>query len=165
MSTSALCVIASWASFVIPPGDANARVAIFITMILVLVTIFNAVVDKTPVAAGGTSAIIIWMLAMFMFVFVAFLGYCVALLVEKKRAVVRGTKTIKTFKDVASRVTNNSYTTPKKISPKEQKPHMKYFRTHKWDLISLVILFVSFLIFVIIYASVYTIYTPYSNFP
>ena len=165
MSTSALCVIASWASFVIPPGDANARVAIFITMILVLVTIFNAVVDKTPVAAGGTSAIIIWMLAMFMFVFVAFLGYCVALLVEKKRAVVRGTKTIKTFKDVASRVTNNSYATPKKISQKDQKPHMKYFRTHKWDLISLVILFVSFLIFVITYASVYTIYTPYSNFP
>ena len=165
MSTSALCVIASWASFVIPPGDANARVAIFITMILVLVTIFNAVVDKTPVAAGGTSAIIIWMLAMFMFVFVAFLGYCVALLAEKRRAVIRGTKTMKSFKDVANRVTNNSYGVTKKSPMKEQKPHMKYFRTHKWDLISLVILFLSFAIFVITYASVYTIYTPYSNFP
>ena len=46
MSPSALWVVASWAIFIIPPGNVNARVAIFITMILILVTIFNGLVEK-----------------------------------------------------------------------------------------------------------------------
>ena len=165
MSTSALCVVASWASFVIPPGDANARVAIFITMILVLVTIFNAVMEKTPVASGGTTAIVIWMLSMFMFVFVAFLGYCVALLVEKRRAVVRGRIAIKMAKIKSGEYIfqNKSYEEKKTHRSGEEKPHTKYFRTHKWDLISLLILFASFIIYVSAYAIHYTIFIPYSN--
>ena len=165
MSTSALCVVASWASFVIPPGDANARVAIFITMILVLVTIFNAVMEKTPVASGGTTAIVIWMLSMFMFVFVAFLGYCVALLVEKRRAVVRGRIAIKMAKIKSGEYIfqNKSYEEKKTHRSGEEKPHTKYFRTHQWDLISLLILFASFIIYVSAYAIHYTTVIPYSN--
>jgi hypothetical protein len=163
MSTSALCVIASWASFVVPPGDANARVAIFITMVLVLVTIFNAAVEKTPVTDGGTSAIVIWMLSMFMFVLFAFFGYCVALLLEKRRAVARGNQCKKTDGSNEYKYQNYLHDRNKKCTKKENKPDMKYTRSHKWDLISLLILFVSFVIYVISYATIYTSYTPYSN--
>ena len=63
----------------IPPEEVSGRVAILITMILVLVTIFNGVLEKTPRASSGSTAIIVWMLSMFMFVFAAFCGYCVSL--------------------------------------------------------------------------------------
>jgi len=163
MSTSALCVIASWASFVVPPGDANARVAIFITMVLVLVTIFNAVVEKSPVTTGGASAIVIWMLSMFMFVLFAFFGYCVALLVEKRRAVVRGNQCKKTGENDEYKYQNYLYERNKQSAKKEGRQQTKYIRTHTGDLISLLILFVSFVIYVISYATIYTSYIPYSN--
>ena len=169
MSTSGLCVIASWASFVIPPGDANARVAIFITMILVLVTIFNAVMEKTPISTGGPTAIVIWMLSMFMFVFVAFLGYCVALLLEKRRAVVQGNKTKKLSKNSKYKHESNSFSNvamhvTKHIAKNDETPRMKYLRTHKWDLVSLMILSTSFMIYVTSYFMIYTLSNPYSNY-
>ena len=100
---------------------------------------------------------------MFMFVLFAFFGYCVALLVEKRRAVLRGKKTMKSGKSAEYKYQNSSYERPRQSSKKEDKPHMKYVRTHTWDLISLLILFISFVIYVISYASVYTSYKPYSN--
>ena len=60
MFPSALCVIVSWVTFVIPPEEVSGRVAILITMILVLVTIFNGVLEKTPRASSGSTAIIVW---------------------------------------------------------------------------------------------------------
>lgn len=163
MSTSALCVIASWTSFVIPPGDANARVAIFITMVLVLVTIFNAVVEKSPVTTEGASAIVIWMLSMFMFVLFAFFGYCVALLVEKRKAVVRGNQCKKTSENDEYKYQSYVPERNTQRAKKEGRPHMKYIRTHTWDLISLLILFVSFVVYVVSYATIYTRDVPYSN--
>ena len=175
--TSALCVVASWASFVIPPEDANARVAIFITMILVLVTIFSTVMEKTPVASEGTTAIIIWMLSMFMFVFVAFLGYCVTLIMEKRKEVIKGKQRQKTIKNTKVRpqfsinpldnVVNEGETLVEQLKhrylDKTETTGRKYFRKHKSDLITLSILFVSFSVYTCAYGMIYTFSNPYSN--
>ena len=98
--TSALCVIASWVSFVIPPNQVDARVAVFVTMFLVLITIFNGVIENTPTSDNASSAIVIWMLSMILFVFVAFLGYFIILYLKKGNEIEEMMKKEKTKNDI-----------------------------------------------------------------
>ena len=79
MFPSGLCVVVSWSTFVLPSKKIEGRIAIMITMILVLVTIFNGVLEKTLCADENLTALTFWMLSMFSFVFVAFVTYCIEL--------------------------------------------------------------------------------------
>ena len=48
-----LFVVVSWISFVVPPDVIPGRMALLITLFLVLVNIFNTVTSNTPKAEGG----------------------------------------------------------------------------------------------------------------
>ena len=65
---SGLFVVVSWISFLIPPDIVPGRMALLITLFLVLVNIFNNINSNSPKAEGLT-AIEIWMLACILFVF------------------------------------------------------------------------------------------------
>merc|ERR1719320_1777323 len=82
---SGLCVIVSWISFLIPMDVIPGRMALLVTLFLVLVNIFNNVTTNTPKAEGLT-AIEAWMLACILFVFGALVEYA-AILFKKQRYV------------------------------------------------------------------------------
>ncbi len=44
----------SWISFVVPPDVIPGRMALLVTLFLVLVNIFNTVTSNTPKAEGST---------------------------------------------------------------------------------------------------------------
>ena len=48
-----LFVVVSWISFVVPPDVIPGRMALLITLFLVLVNIFNSVTTNTPKAEGN----------------------------------------------------------------------------------------------------------------
>ena len=58
---STLFVITSWVSFLIPPEVVPGRMALLVTLFLVLINIFNNVTNITPNTEGMT-AISSWML-------------------------------------------------------------------------------------------------------
>ena len=82
---SGLFVIVSWISFLIPMDVIPGRMALLVTLFLVLVNIFNTVTTNTPkvgilkdkvsfnlfpsLKAEGLTAIEAWMLACILFVF------------------------------------------------------------------------------------------------
>lgn len=65
---SGLFVAVSWISFLVPSDIIPGRMALLVTLFLVLVNIFNTVTTNTPKAEGLT-AIEAWMLACILFVF------------------------------------------------------------------------------------------------
>ena len=82
---SGLFVLVSWISFLIPPDIVPGRMALLITLFLVLVNIFNNVNTNSPKAEGLT-AIEMWMLACILFVFGALVVYAVVLYLKQKKS-------------------------------------------------------------------------------
>jgi len=80
---SGLFVVVSWISFLIPPDIVPGRMALLITLFLVLINIFNNVTTNSPKAEGLT-AIEIWMLACILFVFGALIEYAMILYKKQK---------------------------------------------------------------------------------
>merc|ERR1719154_327131 len=89
---SGLFVIVSWISFLIPMDVIPGRMALLVTLFLVLVNIFNNVTTNTPKAEGLT-AIEAWMLACILFVFAALAEYA-ALLFHKMKLVIEPSKEV-----------------------------------------------------------------------
>ena len=90
---SGLFVVVSWISFLIPPDIVPGRMALLITLFLVLVNIFNNINSNSPKAEGLT-AIEIWMLACILFVFAALAEYA-AILFHKMNLVIGNKKQTK----------------------------------------------------------------------
>ena len=80
---SGLFVVVSWVGFLIPPEVVPGRMAMLITLFLVLINIFNTVTSNSPNVEGMT-AIAAWMLACILFVFGALLAYAFILWRKKK---------------------------------------------------------------------------------
>ena len=70
---SGLFVVVSWVGFLIPPEVVPGRMAMLITLFLVLINIFNIVTSNSPNVEGMT-AIAAWMLVCIFFVFGALVG-------------------------------------------------------------------------------------------
>merc|ERR1711874_522483 len=83
---SGLFVIVSWISFVVPPDIIPGRMALLVTLFLVLVNIFNTVTTNTPKAEGLT-AIEAWMLSCILFVFGALIEYAAVLFKKQSEAI------------------------------------------------------------------------------
>ena len=128
-------------------------------MILVLVAIFSSAMESTPPAAGGTTALIVWMLSMFLMIFVAFLIYCIRLFFKVHNVV-------KTAKEHRTQTTKDG----KPEEEKELKDQMKvekakdtillenHFSMHEIlakDLTMLAVLSLLFLFYIIVYLIVY----------
>ena len=79
---SSMFVIISWMSFLIPPTANPDRVGLLITILLVLVNIFNSVAATTPIDAEGLglSSITMWLLGTIFFVFGALVCYVILLI-------------------------------------------------------------------------------------
>ena len=75
---SGLFVVVSWVSFLIPPEVVPGRMALLITLFLVLTNIFNTITNISPNVEGMT-AISSWMIACMFFVFLALLEYALIL--------------------------------------------------------------------------------------
>ena len=80
---SGLFVVVSWVSFLIPPEVIPGRMAMLITLFLVLTNIFNIITTNSPNVEGMT-AIAAWMLVCIFFVFGALVGYAYLLWKKKK---------------------------------------------------------------------------------
>ena len=85
---SGLFVVVSWASFLIPPEVVPGRMAMLITLFLVLINIFNIITANSPNVEGMT-AISAWMIVCIMFVFGALAGYAYLLWKKKKSCLKR----------------------------------------------------------------------------
>jgi len=139
---SGLFVIVSWISFLIPMDVIPGRMALLVTLFLVLVNIFNTVTTNTPKAEGLT-AIEAWMLACILFVFGALIEY--AAILFKKQKYVSGQHRVN-LKIVCKE--NYKYEVQEK-SPANQAVTMQqlaeeYWRIDKFFLISFPILFFIF---------------------
>ena len=154
MFPSALCVMVSWITFLIPPEDVNGRVAILITMLLVLVTIFNSVLEGTPRASDGVTAIEYWMLVMLTFVCAAFIAYSISLLLKKKKELDRNRKRTQNLQILAT-IGKSMAKNYKNVG--EETDNQKYFRKHKTDMIILGCLMLSFLLYLVIFTITYSI--------
>ena len=75
---SGLFVIVSWVSFLIPPEVVPGRMALLVTLFLVLVNIFNTINNISPNVEGMT-AISMWMIACIFFVFGSLMAYATLL--------------------------------------------------------------------------------------
>ena len=91
---SGLFVVVSWVGFLIPPEVVPGRMAMLITLFLVLTNIFNIITTNSPNVEGMT-AIAAWMLVCIFFVFGALVGYAY-LLWKKKKSILKRKKTKKT---------------------------------------------------------------------
>jgi len=85
---SGLFVVVSWVGFLIPPEVVPGRMAMLITLFLVLINIFNIVTTNSPNVEGMT-AIAAWMLVCIFFVFFALVGYAYLLWKKKKSCLKR----------------------------------------------------------------------------
>eukprot|EP00093_Oithona_nana_P008850 08850.XXX_313244_316909_1 [CDS] Oithona nana genome sequencing. len=93
---SGLFVIVSWVSFLIPPEVVPGRMALLVTLFLVLVNIFNTINNISPNVEGMT-AISMWMIACIFFVFGSLMAYATLLYflsVKKKLQLVKKRKSL-----------------------------------------------------------------------
>jgi len=93
---SGLFVVVSWVSFLIPPEVVPGRMALLVTLFLVLINIFNTITNVSPNTEGMT-AIASWMIACMFFVFGALLAYATILyflLVKKRFQMVKKRKSL-----------------------------------------------------------------------
>ena len=88
ISITGLFVMVSWVSFLVPPEVVPGRMAMLITLFLVLINIFNQVTSKSP-NTEGMNAITAWMLVCILKVFGALVGYAFLLWRKKKSCLKR----------------------------------------------------------------------------
>lgn len=79
---SSLFVVVSWTSFLIPSEDIQGRMALLVTLFLVLVNIFNTTTTNSP-KADGLNAMQSWVICCIFFVFGALFEYAIILLQMK----------------------------------------------------------------------------------
>ena len=163
--SSGLFVLVSWVSFLVPSNDINARIALLITTLLVLVTVFNGVIEMAPKAREGSTALGFWMFSMLVFVVLAFLCHCIAMLRRKSKDISKSKNQKQNKQDMmisgGSRakvnIENASDTTlaVQKVSDmirtSENKPD-----SHSLDFIILAILSILFIVYIVVYSFLYT---------
>ena len=96
-------MVVSWVSFLVPPEVVPGRMAMLITLFLVLINIFNNVTTASP-NTEGMNAITAWMLTCIFFVFGALGGYAFLLWRKKKSCLKRHRKTKVTDEEAKSRL-------------------------------------------------------------
>ncbi len=75
-----LFVCVSWSSFLIRPDVVPGRMALLVTLFLVLVNIFNTVSSRAPIPTGNTlNAMDTYLVTSIVMVFLALLEYAVVL--------------------------------------------------------------------------------------
>merc|ERR1711971_288156 len=81
---SAMFVIVSWVSFMVKPEVVPGRMAMLVTLFLVLINIFNSVREQAPISSR-LNAVDLYLVVCVFFVFSALMEYAAILLLLKKR--------------------------------------------------------------------------------
>jgi len=81
---SFMFVVTSWVSFLIKPEVVPGRMALLVTLFLVLINIFNSVREQAPISAR-LNAVDLYLVVCVFFVFSALMEYAAILLLLKKR--------------------------------------------------------------------------------
>merc|ERR1719260_148274 len=87
---SCMFVIVSWVSFMVKPEVVPGRMAMLVTLFLVLINIFNSVREQAPISSR-LNAVDLYLVVCIFFVFAALIEYAVILLLLKKRRKPRRT--------------------------------------------------------------------------
>ena len=150
---SAMIVVVSWVTFVIPPDVVPARMGLLITIFLVLINIFNGVKTRSPVSTT-LNAIDEYLMLCIILVFLALVEYTIVLARNKNPS-------------IASKEPQKNGKVGRKVIPSllevEQTQHengwRKYFMlktiTKCLDSFSLVMFPLTFLLLNVIYWSIY----------
>ena len=101
---SLLIVLLSWVSFVIPPEAIPGRMALLITLILVLVNMFGTVIDKRP--PTNSTVLDIWMIGCLLFVFGSLMAYAALLFHQRFHIGKNLISTVKTVHPADKHSTN-----------------------------------------------------------
>lgn len=107
---SGLFVIVSWISFIVPPEVVPGRMALLVTLFLVLVNIFNSVTANAPKAEGLT-AVETWVVSCIIHVFGVLAEYALILKIiqsEKRRDAKARRAFLKVLKSSNGSTSNNS---------------------------------------------------------
>merc|ERR1712018_862045 len=81
---SCMFVVVSWVSFLIKPEVVPGRMALLVTLFLVLINIFNSVRERAPISSR-LNAVDFYLVICIFLVFTALLEYAVILLLLKKQ--------------------------------------------------------------------------------
>merc|ERR1712117_903800 len=81
---SLMFVVVSWVSFTIKPEVVPGRMALLVTLFIVLINIFNSVRERAPISSR-VNAIDMYLVICIFLVFSALMEYAVILLLLKKR--------------------------------------------------------------------------------
>merc|ERR1712088_893469 len=81
---SAMFVIVSWVSFLVKPEVVPGRMAMLVTLFLVLINIFNSVREQAPISSR-LNAVDFYLVICIFLVFTALMEYAVILLLLKKQ--------------------------------------------------------------------------------
>merc|ERR1712172_360933 len=81
---SCMFVVVSWVSFMVKPEVVPGRMALLVTLFLVLINIFNSVREQAPISSR-LNAVDLYLVVCVFFVFSALMEYAAILLLLKKR--------------------------------------------------------------------------------
>jgi len=156
---SGLFVVVSWVSFLIPPEVVPGRMALLVTLFLVLTNIFNTITNVSPNVEGMT-AIASWMIACMFFVFLALLEYATILyfqLIRRKFQLVKKRKNLTVIHNKDCFLYQGSELNKRKdeISGIEQSQ-----RLAKTDTIFMYVFPVTFIVFNVFYWPFWANYVP-----
>ena len=144
--TSILFVVVSWVSFIIDPEVVPGRMALLVTMFLILINNFNSVKDNAPKSTTLNSGDLYLIVSVGM-VFLALAEYAIVIFRKKYRL---------------GRITSSGKNiNPTSASVKEQKNKIRkvwkedHSSTNKIDNLSLVLFPASFILFNVVYGILY----------
>ncbi|CAB4066050.1 unnamed protein product [Lepeophtheirus salmonis] len=126
---SGLFVVVSWISFIVPPEVVPGRMALLVTLFLVLVNIFNSVTANAPKSEGLT-AVETWVVMCILHVFAVLAEYaCILKIIQSertqstKRCIKLSKMKKRTIKESAGALENNK-------GNNRGHPHRTTYRIH-----------------------------------
>merc|ERR1711872_939615 len=162
---SAMFVIVSWVSFLVKPEVVPGRMAMLVTLFLVLINIFNSVREQAPISSS-LNAVDLYLVVCIFFVFTALLEYAVILLMLKKRRKPRRTID-EGLKNLFSQSNSSSTTEPAAHSSRRKQPYVEVGLTARKqalvDNIDAWAMWISPPIFVLFNIIYWVAYRPWTN--
>jgi len=120
---SCMFVIVSWVSFMVKPEVVPGRMAMLVTLFLVLINIFNSVREQAPISSR-LNAVDLYLVVCIFFVFTALLEYAVILLMLKKRRKPRRTID-EGLKNLFSQSNSSSAAEPTGHTSRRKQPYVE----------------------------------------
>ena len=137
-------VVVSWASFLIPPDVIPGRMALLITLMLVLVNLYGTIIRTQP-PSNSPTLLAIWTFTCIMFVTGALFAYAIILWQKRKSSRNTSGKNTNAVKPTKKVPAGNSY------DKSEKHENILEMKGKDWDGFCLMVFPSAFMIFNLIY--------------